>query len=109
MSRYLMGQEIVLLWYTQDLDGNDQNCDTTPTVTVYGAGSGTATVTNPSTGVYTSTYLTTDSGRHVFEFAGLLDTDPQLSYQWCVVHDGEAEAGGGPFPHGNQSWESAVR
>jgi hypothetical protein len=88
------------------VDGNDQNCDAPPTVTCVGA---TVTTSNPSAGVYASTFTPTVRGRHVVELAGVLDTLPEYGVQFVTVHDGAAEAAGGPFPNGNQSWESAVR
>lgn len=110
MGRYEVGDRLTLTWFTADADGNAQNCDATPTVTVTGPGvhEGSVTTTNPSTGTYTSTYDPTQAGRYVFEFSGLVDTIPEYASQHKVVHDGQLEGQGGPFPFGRQSWESAV-
>ena len=110
MGRYLIDQQLTLLWYTQDSDGNDQNCDSTPVVTVTGPGVSEATVTttNPSTGVYSSTYTATEAGRYTFTFTGVLDTAPEIAHQTRVVHDGLAEGQGQAFPDGVGSWVSAV-
>ncbi len=106
MSRYLIGQQVELVFYTYDADGNLQNCDSTPTVTCDLAD---VTTVNTSTGIYTVTLEATVRGRHVVELTGVLDTLPEYGVQYVTVYDGEAEAGGGPFPYGKQSWESAVR
>jgi hypothetical protein len=60
-------------------------------------------------GAYVSTFTPTTRGRHVIELDGVLDTLPEYGVQYVTVHDGAAEAAGGPFPNGVQSWESAVR
>ena len=110
MSRYLIGQLVTVEFYTVDADGNLQDCDTTPTVTVtVGGASVTPTVTNPTTGRYTVTFEPDTAGRHVIALDGVLDTLPEYGVQHVTVHDGEAEAAGGPFPFGKQSWESVVR
>ena len=110
MGRYLIGQELTATFYTYDTDGNLQNADTTPTFTVnHPGGVATLTPTNPSTGKYVVTHEATVAGRHVFELDGLIDTVPEYGVQYVTVHDGLAEAQGGPFPHGLASWESAVR
>lgn len=106
MSRYLIGQLVTLDFFTYDSEGNLQNCDSTPTVTCAQADT---TTTNPTTGRYTVTFEPTARGRHVVELTGVLDTLPEYGVQYVTVHDGEAEAGGGPFPYGVSSWESAVR
>jgi hypothetical protein len=110
MGRYEVGDQLSLTWYTFDADGNTQNCDATPTVTVTGPGvhEQAVTTTNPATGTYVSTYTPTEAGRFVFELAGVLDTVPEYGAQHKTVHDGHAEGLGGPFPHGLQSWESTV-
>ena len=110
MSRYLIGQQLTATFYTYDAAGNLQNADTTPTFTVnYPGGVETLTPTNPSTGKYVVTHEATVAGRHVFELDGLIDTVPEYGVQYLTVHDGLAEAQGGPFPKGLASWESAVR
>ncbi len=106
MSRYLIGQLVTVDFFTYDAAGNLQNCDAPPTVTCADA---TVTTTNPSAGRYTVTFEPTVRGRHVIELAGVLDTLPEYGVQYVTVHDGAAEAAGGPFPNGNQSWESAIR
>lgn len=108
MSRYLIGQVVTVDFYTYDSAGNLQNCDATPTVLV-NAGAVSNTTTNPTTGRYTVTFEPVDNGRHVVELTGVLDTLPEYGVQYVTVHDGYAEASGGPFPDGLQSWESAVR
>ena len=110
MSRYLIGQSVAVDFFTYDAAGNLQNCDATPTATVTCRGATVTDVTtNPTTGRYTVTFTGTDSGRHVVELTGLVDTVPEYGVQYVTVHDGEDEAAGGPFPSGKQSWESAVR
>jgi len=110
MSRYLIGQEVTQTFYTYDADGNLQDADTTPTFTVnWPGGVATLTPTNPSTGKYVVTHEATGKGRHVFELEGLIDTNPEYGVQYVTVHDGQAEAEGGPFPYGKSSWESAVQ
>lgn len=109
MSRYLIGQTVTQTFYTTDADGNAQNADTTPTFTLTAPdGTSTLTPTNPSTGVYVVTYEPTVAGRHVVELDGLIDTVAEYGVQSVTVHDGLAEAQGGPFPDGLSSWESAV-
>lgn len=109
MSRYLIGQSVAVDFFTYDAAGNLQNCDATPTVTVEVAGSTVAdTTTNPTPGRYTVTFEPDTPGRHVVELTGVLDTNPEYGVQYVTVHDGAAEAAGGPFPFGKQSWESAV-
>ena len=110
MSRYLIGQLVTVDFFTYDVTGNLQNCDATPTVTVESpSGTVADTTTNPTTGRYTVTFEPTDAGRHVVELDGVLDTNPEFGVQYVTVYDGAAEAAGGPFPHGKQSWESAIR
>lgn len=110
MSRYLIGQEVVLTFYTYDLDGNLQNADTTPTLTVTVNGATVASdLANTATGIYTATFAPTEAGRHVAELEGLIDTNPDYGVQYVVVHDGLAEAQAESFPDGIASWESAVR
>lgn len=106
MGRYLIGQLVTLDFFTYDAAGNLQNCDATPTVTCDQA---TPTTTNPTTGRYTVTFEPTVRGRHVVELVGVLDTLPEYGVQYVTVHDGAAEAAGGPFPSGVQSWVSAIR
>jgi len=108
MSRYLIGQLVTVDFFTYDAAGNLQDCDAPPTVRV-NAGAVANTTTNPTDGRYTVTFQPVDNGRHVVELTGVLDTLPEYGVQYVTVHDGEAEAAGGPFPHGKQSWESAVR
>jgi hypothetical protein len=110
VSRYLIGQSVTLDFYTVDVTGNLQNCDATPTVTVDSPTAVvSATTTNPTTGRYTVTFEPTHAGRHVVELDGVLDTNPEYGVQYVTVYDGAAEAAGGPFPHGKQSWESVIR
>jgi len=106
MGRYLIGQQVAVEFFTYDAAGNLQNCDTTPTVTCDQAD---PTTVNSATGTYTVTFTPTVRGRHVVELTGVLATLPEYGVQYVTVHDGEAEAAGGPFPYGKQSWESAVR
>lgn len=108
MSRHLIGQLVTVDFYTYDASGNLQNCDATPTVLV-NAGAVADTTTNPTTGRYTVTFQPVDRGRHVVELTGVLDTLPEYAVQYVTVHDGAAEAAGGPFPSGVQSWVSAIR
>lgn len=109
MGRYLIGQELTATFYTYDTDGNLQNADTTPTITVnHPAGVDTLTPTNPSTGKYVVTHEATVAGRHVFELECLIDTAPDYGVQYVTVHDGLAEAQASAFPDGISSWESAV-
>lgn len=109
MSRYLIGQQLSVSFFTYDAAGNLQNADATPTLTVnYPGGVETLTPTNPTTGRYTVTHEATVKGRHVFELEGLIDAIPEYGVQYVTVHDGQAEAEGGPFPYGKASWESAV-
>ena len=110
MSRYLIGQSVSVEFFTYDSAGNLQNCDTTPTTTVAaGVSTVTDTTTNPTTGRYTVTFEPTVAGRHVIELEGTLDSLPEYGVQYVTVHDGAAEAAGGPFPSGKSSWESAVQ
>lgn len=102
----LIGQQIDLLWFTTDADGNLQDTDATPVVTVTGA-TGQVT-TNEGTGTYRTKVTPTTDGRLTAKFVGLVDAVPYVAVQYRTIHDGEAEAAGGPFPYGLASWESRV-
>ncbi len=95
--------------HTTDADGNAQDTDATPDVTVTVGGVTVANVTaNEGVGVYSTTFTPTGRGRHVVTLDGVLDTFDEFAAQFVTVHDGAAEAAGGPFPDGKQSWVSAV-
>lgn len=105
----LIGTQITLLWYTTDADGDPQDTDETPTVTVTVNGSEVSSSTaNEATGTYRTTFTPTARGRHVAEFGAEIDGVPEVGVQWRTVHDGLAEAQGVSFPEGIASWESAV-
>ena len=106
----LIGDQVTVLWYTTDVDGNAQNCDSAPTVTVTGPDvtDGNVTTTNPATGTYASVYEPGSAGRYTFELDGVLDTLPEYGAQTVTVHDGLREGQGGPFPAGLQSWDDTL-
>ena len=105
----LIGQQIDLLWFTTDADGNAQNLDATPEVEVEGpAGTVTSSTTNESTGQYRTSFTPSAAGRHVAQLTGLMDTVPEVAVQWRVIHDPLAEGLGESYPDGVSSWASAV-
>lgn len=104
-----IGQELTLLWYTTDSDGNAQDADATPEVTVTCNGATVASsTTDEGVGEYRTVFTPTQAGRHVGHFSCEVDGAADVSMQVRVVHDPEAEGASQSFPDGISSWESAV-
>lgn len=105
----LIGQQITLVWYTTDTDGNAQDTDISPTVEVTVNGQLVdSDTTTTDTGVYLTAYTPTGDGIHVAEFTGTIDAVPYVAVQRTTVHDGPAEAASLSFPYGLSSWESVI-
>jgi len=109
MARHLTDADIAVSMFTTDADGNLQNADSAPVLTITGPGAtSTPILTNASTGEYTASFTPDQAGIWVGEFAATVDAIDYVTVTRWTVHDGEAEANRTAFPQGLSSWVPAV-